>query len=1176
MYPHSLSDGIRHIYKDSTATLWVGTHDGLYNYNGETQDFNHFKHQPANQLSLSDNAISSIVEDGEGMLWIGTHGGGLNKYSRHTKHFEHFKHSRSDPDSLSGNSVFTLFKASNSTLWIGTKGSGLNRLDLNQINDITVPVGEGVSDTGQHSTVVERLHFKRYQNNAEDAYSLSDNFVTAIFEDSTGLLWIGTATGGLNRFDVETERFERYQHQPLDPGSLSGDFVNTIYEDTSGTLWIGTDSGLNKFVAKTNSFTHYREKDGLASDFVSGILEDSQAHLWVSTNNGLSRFNLVTETFKNYDVSDGLQSNHFTGWSYFKGSDGELFFGGVNGFNRFFPENIKDDTQPSDVVLTDFLLANQSVSVSPNTQRDPTKFTLPKDINALQHLTLTYQQNLITFEFAALHFTNPMKNKYAYKLTGQDKDWIQTDAKNRRATYTNLAPGDYTLRIKASNKDGYWNEQGKSLKITVEPPPWLTWWAYSFYVLVILSIVVVFVRAQHKKVLYERAVNVRLTQVDKLKDEFLANTSHELRTPLNGIIGLAESLMDGATGPLSASTNKNLAMVVASGKRLSNLVNDILDFSKLKNHNLTLHTSPIDLHSAVEIVLALSRPLLGDKGLELINAVPKDISAAQADENRLLQILHNLVGNAIKFTDTGTVTVSVTVYSQEQQDDKLKISVTDSGIGITQDKFATLFDSFEQVEGHSERAHSGTGLGLAVSKQLVELHQGTIWVESELGQGSTFSFTLPMADEKPAFDSTASQSVARLHVLSHDNDNTPDAPPKTNASGQRFRILLVDDEPINLQVLYNHLSLQNYELIEAAGGEQALTLIDQSEPFDLILLDIMMPKISGYEVCKTLRERHTANDLPVIFLTAKNQVADLVESFAVGANDYLSKPVSKHELLTRVETHLKFLDIHRDLDTKVKERTTQLVQAEKMSSLGTLTAGVAHEINNPTNFVHVSTQNLEVDLGRLQKFIMDLAGDDADEDILDSFRQHFNPLYEHLNTIKDGTERIKTIVRDLKVFTGLEQADEKTVVITDLLKSTVNLVQTQHKMHIEFVTDFTATPKLKCFPAQLNQVFMSLIVNACDAIKINQKSKHGKITITCGLRGDTIEVTVKDNGCGMNDETKSKLFEPFYTTKAVGAGTGLGLSIAFGIVQKHGGELVVESELGLGSTFVVKLPGVIV
>ncbi|MCJ8268549.1 MAG: GGDEF domain-containing protein, partial [Psychrosphaera sp.] len=318
------------------------------------------------------------------------------------------------------------------------------------------------------------------------------------------------------------------------------------------------------------------------------------------------------------------------------------------------------------VVLSDFLVANLSVAIVSNlsgaintqAQLNDKTFSLPKAIDALDHLILTHHQNLITFEFVALHFSNPMKNQYAYQLVGQDQNWVFTDAKHRRATYTNLPAGDYVFKVKASNKDGYWNEQGKSLNVTVLPPPWKSSGAYAFYLLCFVAVVVAFVRVQRKNVLQERAINLQLKQVNKLKDEFLANTSHELRTPLNGIIGLAESLVDGIGGPLSQTCNSNLSMIISSGKRLSNLVNDILDFSKLKNHNLTLAVDPVDLHSMAEVVLTLSRPLIGDKDLRLVNAVSCDLPSALADENRLAQIFHNLIGNAIKFTDSGMVTVT--------------------------------------------------------------------------------------------------------------------------------------------------------------------------------------------------------------------------------------------------------------------------------------------------------------------------------------------------------------------------------------------------------------------------------------------------------------------------------------------------------------------------------------
>ncbi|MCJ8272603.1 MAG: ATP-binding protein, partial [Psychrosphaera sp.] len=371
-----------------------------------------------------------------------------------------------------------------------------------------------------------------------------------------------------------------------------------------------------------------------------------------------------------------------------------------------------------------------------------------------------------------------------------------------------------------------------------------------------ISLMWVFVYGQRKKVLYQETLNLRLIKVDKLKDEFLANTSHELRTPLNGIIGLAESLIDGVAGQLPDKANHNLAMVVSSGKRLSNLVNDVLDFAKLKNQNLTLHTKSVDLYSMVEVVLALSRPILANKNLELLNSVPKDLPGAEADENRLQQIFHNLIGNAIKFTESGNVAVSVV-----QDGNMLTINITDTGIGIDKKHFATLFDSFEQIESHTKRAHSGTGLGLSVSKQLVELHGGTIAVESALTQGSTFSFTLPVAAEKPSTNTSFEQVITRLHSLSEPADSLP-MQSKTNHN--QCRILLVDDEPVNRQVLHNHLSLQNYQLVEASGGEQALKSITEDGPFDLILLDVMMPKISGYEVCSQLRKTHQINDLPII------------------------------------------------------------------------------------------------------------------------------------------------------------------------------------------------------------------------------------------------------------------------------------------------------------------------
>ncbi|MDG1751474.1 MAG: triple tyrosine motif-containing protein, partial [Thalassotalea sp.] len=456
---------------------------------------------------------------------------------------------------------------------------------------------------------IETNKFQRFLHNPDDPQSLANNNIWNIYIDKNDKVWVST-DHGLSLFNKDSESFTNFKHNSDDNSSLSHNSVWVTYQSSDGQIWVGTSGGLNKYNELTNTFTHYRVHNGLASDTVYGILEDNNNSLWLSTTKGLSHFNPTKEEFKNYDVNDGLQSNEFNGGAFFKSKSGELFFGGINGFNHFYPENIKDDTTLPHVVLTDFRVNNEHVVLTQD-KTDKDNFTIDSVINELDELTLTYNEKLVSFEFSALHFSEPMNNQYAYMLQGFDDEWIYTDAKNRRATYTNLPSGNYILRVKASNGDGYWNEQGKSLKVTVLPPLWQTWWAYSFYVIAFVVLIGLILYRQNYHRLKEHAINVRLTRADKLKDEFLANTSHELRTPLNGIIGLAESLIDGVAGQLPENANKNLAMVVASGKRLSHLVNDILDFSKMKNQTLKLNTSGVELHSLTDVVLTVSTPLVG-------------------------------------------------------------------------------------------------------------------------------------------------------------------------------------------------------------------------------------------------------------------------------------------------------------------------------------------------------------------------------------------------------------------------------------------------------------------------------------------------------------------------------------------------------------------------------------
>ncbi len=424
------------------------------------------------------------------------------------------------------------------------------------------------------------------------------------------------------------------------------------------------------------------------------------------------------------------------------------------------------------------------------------------------------------------------------------------------------------------------------------------------------------------------AQNEQLTELDSLKDEFLANTSHEFRTPLNGIIGIGEFILEENTEELNPIITSNLTMIVSSARRLSNLVNDILDFSKIRHHNLELQIKAIDVRGVVEAVVTLNQVLVSkNKNLQLINAIPTNLPPVSADENRLQQILYNLIGNAIKFTESGKVEIS----AHQNQSQEITITVSDTGIGIPPEQLDRIFESFEQGEGSTARKYGGTGLGLAVTKQLVELHSGRIWVESEVDVGSRFSFTLPICQQPvPDNPSLTNLMVNSIRYLV-DNVETPvetEAFASNMANGD-FHILVVDDEPVNIQVLKNHLKANNYQVTQALNGKEALGALNNNN-FDLILLDVMMPNMSGYEVCAKVREKYPAQSLPVLMLTAKNQIADLVMGFQFGANDYLTKPFAKDELLTRIKTHIQLSKITNSYERFVPHEYVNLLSKENI------------------------------------------------------------------------------------------------------------------------------------------------------------------------------------------------------------------------------------------------------
>lgn len=1016
----AFATNLRAVLVDSAGDLWLGSQgSGLSLYSAEKDGFLSYKNDPLDPKSLAGDVLAVLYESRSGILWIGTNSVGVDRYSKRKHKFRHHRSDPTHPDGLADDMIFGFLEDSGGTLWVATQGAGVMALDASRekvLQQYAWLPEDPDHDLGTHwarsvyedsagrlwiGTVGSGLFLvdreqqritRRYVNDRTDPTSLSHNFVHHVFEDSRGQLWLGTVFGW-NRFDPDSGQVQRYFYNPNNPRSLVNNFARLTYEDRRGRLWIGTLNGLSRYDPESDDFTnwlslpedpstlsqgnimdlyddgdghlwiatyggglnrlhvesgtlrHFTRDDGLPSDSIYSIVADDAGHFWLTSNQGLTRFDPRDATSTNFTVDDGLQSNEFNGRAFLRKGDGEILLGGVNGFNSFYPHEI----QPPDFV-------------------PPVRLTGLRKVDAVvpildtgEPLTVSYKDTFLSFEFAALDFAMPERTRYAYKLEGLDDDWIDSGSR-REAVYTYLDGGKYTFRVKAASGDGLWNDTGASIDVIVVPPPWKTWWAYSFYVLSLLALIATYVRRKtqrheeelerHRQELeQQRLIAERLRQIDGMKDEFLANTSHELRTPLNGIIGIAESLLDDTGRPRSgADIGDDLFMIASSGRRLAALVDDILDFSKLKNHQLELRRRPIELAQLTDVVFTLLRPLADAKSLRLSHDLA-GLPPADGDENRLSQVLHNLVGNAIKFSAEGTVRVL-----GSHGGNLLTVTVEDQGPGIPADQLEKIFDSFEQVDGSSTRAHGGTGLGLTISRQLIELHGGSIDVASEVGRGSRFSFTLPRwqgaLPEDPS--SLTSQPLERLrrrgetvlHGATGDapvppSGETGAGPPSPDAAGNALRsakkprpdtghLLIVDDEPINLRVLNNILVRAGYRVDEVADGAQCLRWIEGAEQLpDLILLDVMMPHLNGFEVTERLRRRYGGHRLPIILLTAKNQVSDLMQGLSSGANDYLTKPFSKDELLTRIRTHLSLSRAHTAA-ADLRRRSEEMEQARRI------------------------------------------------------------------------------------------------------------------------------------------------------------------------------------------------------------------------------------------------------
>ncbi len=962
--PLKKTTAITAILQDRTKITWISKlNDGVLKYNPLKRSFRRYNKLTADNHEIDHLYIRSIFQDEQNKIWLGTNLTGLIVFDPKSNAFQHYKSTPTDPKSLPNNKVRCIFIDKKDKMWIGTVGF-LSEYNTKNKNFINYPIYD--EDSAQYHARVysiaeddkENFWIANWDNmvrfNKQDRsfkyFSKSlfnmDN-IRHILIDDTGLLWISAEYGGTVVFDPRTEEIVRTY---TEANGLSNNGVFQVYQESKNIFWVATFNGLNRIDISENKIKTYNMDDGLPTNIVMGIIKDKKQNFWLPTAAGLVQFSQKNNEFHTFYESDGLQHNEFVEGAHFLNTTSqEILVGGIKGFNIFHPDSIKTDKNPPPVSITSLKILNNEIKPGkPFNDR----IILTKPIEYTDEITLYYSDRVFSFEFSALHYNKQDRNQYAYKMEGFDKDFIYTDASRRYATYTNLPSGEYIFKVIASNNYGIWNKEGTTIKVTIVPPFWQTGMFRFFVISSIVLLLFAFYKIRiniEKKQKKELEVNVqertyelqeinkeleekkeeveiqkeeietqkemlvaqnteleehknnleslvlrrtselviskeKAEESDKLKTAFLENMSHEIRTPMNAIIGFSSLLGDDKMPKENKS--QYLEIIQVNGEALLSIIDGIIDLSKIHSGITPLEKKNFQLNSLLEEVhlyFSETIDIQNNPDIDFIyHPLQKQIEIT-SDFLRAKQIINNLLSNAFKYTAKGAVELGCRIAD----DNMLHIYVKDTGIGISEKDQEIIFDRFSKVETDNTKLYSGVGLGLSISKPLAKVLGGDITVKSELGKGSEFTFILPYTNDASSSSTDSLEEKYDAKSINwHDKS-----------------ILIVEDENDNYYYLYTILKKTQLNLLRATNGVEAVDICSNNEHINLVLMDIKLPKMNGYEALKRIRAFR--QKLPVIAQTAYAQSEDIEKMEKAKFDDILTKPIAKNMLLQKLSIYLK-------------------------------------------------------------------------------------------------------------------------------------------------------------------------------------------------------------------------------------------------------------------------------